>query len=493
MRMHILGALASAGLLLPACTATDLSADAPMTLTRAEVDANLYQQLETEGELDWNAVDDLTLWSAIAHGEYMVSVGYQSPKADDDDAAAAARGDILQFIARDLAETTGTAEKSSKDLLVFDEEVLPVVDVVVDSYETLVNLRAHPDVRYVEPLGYQTEEELQKSSAGCSNDPDNSIPSADFETISPGATVPWNFVEANIPEAWELSTGEGVTAVVIDTGTSPNQPRLGAQFAAGSPSTRSIERVGTFRSYWWQSLDGPDDDCGHGTLMAGTLAAPRAAGGAIVGVAHGANLIAIRATNDVILNGSTEKKGVADALIFAANRSDVRVISMSLGHVFSSSRIADAIRYAHDRGKLIFAAAGTSTSFTNWFGVVFPATMAETVAVTGIDTSGYVRCDTCHAGSAVDFVAIMQRAEDGDRTSLSLAMSGDVPGRVGGSSTATATMAGIATLVWARNPSLSRDQVLQILKEASDLYPSRDSKFGFGTVDAALAVSLASR
>jgi subtilisin family serine protease len=101
-----------------------------------------------------------------------------------------------------------------------------------------------------------------------------------------------------------------------------------------------------------------------------------------------------------------------------------------------------------------------------------------------------VRCDICHSGSAVDFVVVMQRAEDSSRTSLSLAMSGNTPGRVGGSSTATATMAGVAALVWARNPELSRDQVLQILRKASSLYPDRDSSLGFGTVDAALAVSL---
>ena len=57
-------------------------------------------------------------------------------------------------------------------------------------------------------------------------------------------------------------------------------------------------------------------------------------------------------------------------------------------------------------------------------------------------------------------------------------------------STATATMAGVAALVWARNPLLTRDQVLQILREASSLYPDRDDDFGFGTVDAGLAVSL---
>jgi subtilisin family serine protease len=363
--------------------------------------------------------------------------------------------------------------------------------VEIDSFEPLIALRRRPDVRYVEPLGYLTEAELQKSEAGCSNDPEPFIPAEDFGTVTPAATVPWNFFETNIPDAWPLSTGRGVTVALIDTGVSAAQAKLGGEFATGDSTGRFIEKAGTFRPDSDGPPDGPDDDCGHGTLMAGTIAAPRSSGGAIAGVAHGANLLAIRATDDVVLNSANEKKGVADALVLAANRDDVKVISMSLGHIFSSSRIEDAVRYAHARGKLMFVAAGTSTSFTSWVGVTFPATMDEVVAVTGVETgAGLVRCDVCHAGSAVDFVVVMQRAEDSDRTSLSLAMSGDTPGRVGGSSTATATMAGVAALVWARNPLLTRDQVLQILREASSLYPDRDDDFGFGTVDAGLAVSL---
>ncbi|WP_428268688.1 S8 family serine peptidase [Haliangium sp.] len=496
MNRALLAALAGASL-LTACTAAELPNElhGPEPMSRAEVDAVIYQHIEAEGDFAWSDADDLTLWSAVVHGGYVVSVGYtEAPaaKALPDGAESDTRSALLGFIAGDLARSTGTAEKSSQELLVYDEDVLPVLDVEIDSYETLIELRQRSDVRYVEPLGYLTEEDLQKSDAGCSNDPESNIPAEDFDVVSPGATVPWNFIEMGIPEAWELSTGQGVTVAVIDTGTSATQARLGRDFAIGESTGRFIERVGTFRKRSSDPPDGPDDDCGHGTLMNGTAAAPRAEGGAIAGVANGANLLAIRATDDVIINSSNEKKGVADALVLAADRDDVKVISMSLGHVFSSSRVADAIRYAHGRGKLIFAAAGTSTSFTRFVGVVFPARMDETVAVTGItDGVGFERCKVCHAGSAVDFVVIMQRDGDSDRTSLSLAMSGNTPGRVGGSSTATATMAGVAALVWARNPALSRDQVLQILREASSEFPGRDSDFGYGTVDAALAVSLA--
>ncbi|WP_045119443.1 S8 family peptidase [Haliangium ochraceum] len=500
---RVLFATLTSATLFASCASADLTGSAgsePATMTRDQIDAVIYEHLETQGDFHWNDVDDRTLWSAVVLGDYHVSVGYRedaeaSVKAvasAEDDAVArqATRNELLSFIAEERAQD-GAAFKSAADLVLFEEDTLAVLDVEVDSYETLVELRQRDDVRYVEPLNYLMAEELQKSSAGCSNDADFNIPAEDFDVVS-GNIVPWNFVEMNIPQAWQQSTGSGVTVALIDSGTSAAQAKLNGAFASGFSADRFIERVGTFRPGSSSTPDGPDDDCGHGTYMAGTIAAPMSGDGSMVGVAHGANLLAIRGIDDVIINSSDEKKGVADALILAAERSDVKVISMSLGHVFSSSRVADAVRYAHARGKLIFAAAGTSTSFTNWVGVTFPASMDETVAVTGIETgNGFVRCDVCHVGRAVEFVVVMQRASDGDRTSLSLTMSGNTPGRVGGSSTATATMAGVAALVWAKNPSLSRDQVLDILRASSSEFPSRDSKFGFGTVDAALAVSLA--
>ena len=85
-----------------------------------------------------------------------------------------------------------------------------------------------------------------------------------------------------------------------------------------------------------------------------------------------------------------------------ANNASVKVISMSMGNIVSVGKIEDGIKYAYSKGKLIFCAAGTSTSFTTFAGVIFPAWMPEAVAVTGIkDTSTYQACDVCHTGSKV--------------------------------------------------------------------------------------------
>jgi serine protease len=82
----------------------------------------------------------------------------------------------------------------------------------------------------------------------------------------------------------------------------------------------------------------------------------------------------------------------------------------------------------------------------------------------------------------------MQRRNDNARTSLTLAMSGSQPSRSSGSSAATATTAGIAALIWAQNPSWSRTTVLNKMKNAASIYPSRDGDFGWGIIDANAAV-----
>jgi subtilisin family serine protease len=59
---------------------------------------------------------------------------------------------------------------------------------------------------------------------------------------------------------------------------------------------------------------------------------------------------------------------------------------------------------------------------------------------------------------------------------------------VGGSSVATANAAGIAALIWAKNPGWNRAQILNKMITTSDLYPNRSASFGWGNLDALGAV-----
>ncbi|WP_425390250.1 S8 family peptidase [Ekhidna sp.] len=495
------------GFLLLACneeTSVTPLIDQQDPIAKSEIDKTIISSLQEDDEFKWSEASDEMLWSALIHGDSVLTLGYQ-PAGESDINGRISEIDIQQqaWISasdRIIDDAILMMQNQNPDLdedrvVIRRHEVLPFIDLKVSSLEVVKYFRSLDNVRYVEPLGYEvdfpvTDDGRIESSKGCSNDANYGIPSSDYTNISPGAKASWHLYANNVVNAWSSSTGSSIGIGLIDTGISPNQDNLNSNFNSGYSSGRSVNKYGFYVSswWWWANPDGPDDDCGHGTAMAGVMAAPRSTDGSSVGVAYNANLVSVRGTGDVVINGGKEKTGVSDALVFLGNRSDVKIISMSIGDVFSNSKVADAVRYAYGKGKLIFAAAGTSTSWTNWYGVIFPASMNETVAVTGIKESGYTRCDVCHSGSKVDFTVIMERTGT-ENHPLSLAMSGNQPSTVGGSSVATATAAGIAALVWAKNPGMSREQVLNKMKYTADLYPNRSSSFGWGTLNADAAVN----
>ena len=463
-------------------------------LTPAEINSIINKQIEETGTFKWDDVDSYVLWSAVMNGNNILTVGYDSEPFSENRSqkSLGIKNDIISLTV-DIESDVAEKAKSAKDVLVYDSEIINYIDLHVTSIDVIEALRYNPDVRYVEPSGYEyfAHENIEKSSSGCNNTPAN-VSTADYVTIAPNAQQSWTYTKHNIPQAWSYSTGSGITVGLIDTGVSAEQSLLGSNFNNGYSSGRFIQKYGTYvNSIWpWStSTDGPHDKCGHGTLMAATIASPRNNRNLPVGVAYGCNLVAYRATSDVVLDGYHEKRGVSNALTQLANRSDVKVISMSIGHIFSAGNISDAIKYAYSKGKLIIAAGGTSTSFTNWAGVIFPASMSETVAVTGItDGSGYTECAVCHKGSKIDFTVIMQRAGNSDRTSVCLGFFENTNTYVGGSSVATATTAGIAALIWARHPSWTRQQVLEKMKQSASFYPNRHSDFGWGSINALAAV-----
>lgn len=453
----------------------------------------ISEQLEATGDFSWSNVDAEILWSAAIHGDGILTVGFSN------NAYRLEKGMAADEVRKDIVSITKSIESDGlknslrdQDVIVYEPEFLNYIDLKVTKLETVVALLSLEGIRYIEPNGfsYLADEMVEKSSSGCDKDP-VSVSSADYTTLTPGCQVSWVFYKHNIPLAWTISTGAGIGVGLIDTGISDDQSLLGSSFNSGYSSNRVIRKYGVYVDSnwpWSTKTDGYHDKCGHGTLMGATISSPRNNQGFPVGVAYNCNLVAYRATSNVVVDGYHEKRGVARALTELGNRSDVKVISMSIGHIFSIGSISDAVQYAYNHGKMIIAAGGTSTSFTNWAGVIFPANMSETVAVTGItDGNGYTECDVCHKGAKIDFAVIMERSNT-DRHSVVLGYYNHTRTYVGGSSVATATTAGIAALVWAKHPTWSRAQVLQRMKESADLYPNRHSDFGWGTIDAFQAV-----
>jgi serine protease len=459
-----------------------------------EINRLIIASVEKNSKFSWNDADDFMLWSAAMLGDSILTIGYgrnsfNELKSTDDKML---KSEILDLI-RGIEFESPNGLKSDEEILIYEDEILNYFDIRVSTLESVKALREYAGIRYIDASGYRFYDYQSglKSDSGCNTDA-ATVNSADYRTITPGCLVSWVYDKHNVPSAWAYSTGSGVGVGLIDTGVSSSQSLLGSNFNDGYSSGRTISKYGVFVNSIWPwvtTTDGSADKCGHGTMMAATISGPRNDNNQPVGVAYNCNLVAYRATGDVVLDGYHEQKGVAKALTALGGRSDVKIISMSIGHIISIGSIEDAVKYAYAQGKLIFAAGGTSTSFTNWAGVIFPAWMDETVAVTGItDGSGYTECAVCHKGSKIDFTVIMERASDDSRHSVCLGFYEDTKTYVGGSSVSTSFTAGIAALVWAKYPSWTRAQVLQRLKESASLYPNKDGNFGYGSIDALKAV-----
>ncbi|SEB75946.1 Subtilase family protein [Tenacibaculum sp. MAR_2009_124] len=456
-------------------------------LTKKEINDIIKRSIESSGDFLWSDQDVHTIYSALKHGNDILTVGYGSTKDNFE------RSPTSETIKQDILTLINSTEKafSKGKNEIYADDNINVIDVKINNQETLTALLNDSSVRYIEPADYSFfENEQVRSSKGCGYRQQN-LSSSDYRTVAPGARVPWSFDLHKIPQAWNHSTGAGITIAVIDTGLSPQQKWMNQYFNDGYSNGRTVQKYGTFVDSWWpwsNNYDGVNDKCGHGTSMASVATAPRNNNNLPVGVAYNANLVSYRAVENVIIDDYHEKRGVAEALTALGKRSDVKVISMSIGSPFSISRVKDAVKYAYNRGKMIIAAGGTSTTFTTWFGVIFPASMNETVAVTGIKEGVYDNCDTCHSGSKIDFTIQMQRTNGTDNKVPVLSYYNGKSDYEGGSSIATATTAGIAALVWSKHPSWSRAQVLQKMKQSSDYYPSKNSEYGHGNINALKAV-----
>ena len=476
-----------------------------------EAITKIVEETLREGKVfNWNTVDDFTLWSAGVNSDGFFAIGYTLPEIQDiksvikdiqitDSKWTAVKNKIYDVILDGERQMEPGKSIQAKDILPFGQpEVLPNFTVKITNPETITKLRSMKEVRYVEASGFNLDDDRikERSGSGCGdNGPAPYIWSADYTNYAPWIKVPWNFQNANIPAAWNQTSGNNVKICIIDTGGSDNQNNLGSPnyFNSGWSQGRTIQKKSTLYSgfWWWRKKDAPHDQCGHGTATSGLATAPRGSDGNAVGVAYNSDLVVYRAVEDVLISTSNERAGVRDALVGAALDGNVKIISMSIGTPFWSSTVADGIYFANAYGKMIFAAAGTSTSWTSWYPVIFPANMNQTIAVTGLkEGNSLTKCTVCHDGSEVEFALVMERSSNSDRTMLTLSVANtNTPTYFGGSSCATATVAGIAALVWSKNTSLNKNQVKNKLILASSNYPNKDSDLGWGTINAYQAVN----
>ncbi|MFG1609971.1 S8 family serine peptidase [Actinoplanes sp. NPDC049265] len=261
----------------------------------------------------------------------------------------------------------------------------------------------------------------------------------------------------DIVDAHKISTGQGITVGLIDTGVNVKHRDLKQAVLPGLDTGTS-------------GGDGRSDYDGHGTQMAGVIAGRGHDGGSgVLGIAPSAELLPVSIT----LNGLTDSSDAVKGLDFAVKHG-AKVINMSFT-MPSSPELQDAVRRARAADVVLVAGAGNKNQLGDG---AFPALYHEVLSVGAIDRKGKI-ADVSVANEGVDIVA-----PGVDILSTSnRAASGYNLGT--GTSDATAIVSGAAALIRAKYPDLSAaDVVHRLTATATDAGPKgRDDSYGYGRLN----------
>lgn len=345
-------------------------------------------------------------------------------------------------------------------------------------------LRRQPGVLYVEPdyLVYATRPRVTLG---------HDAPARTGSTLllfDPGSEVlPWGVERIGAPLVWLGSpdgpppnVGEGIKVGIIDTGIDYTHPDLADNYVLGYDFVNSD----------WDPLD----DNGHGTHVAGIIAAvddgpnwggANTGGVSVVGVAPRVELYVAKSLDE---EGVGYMSDIVAALDVAADYG-VGVVNMSLGSPFWSRTLKRACDSADKSGVLLVAAAGNEG--VSWLDV--PARYSSVMAV-GATTqadqrasfSNYARqLDLCAPG--VDVLSTMPTYTV--RLNQSPYGYQQVYDYLSGTSMACPHVSGAAALAWWAHPGWTHTELRSHLRAtAEDLGASgRDKYFGYGLVDAAAA------
>jgi len=194
--------------------------------------------------------------------------------------------------------------------------------------------------------------------------------------------IGWNITAFNLPSTWKKTKGEGVKVAILDSGCDLDHPDLKKNLLEGKNFVEPSQP--------------PKDMCGHGTHVAGTIAAENNDVG-MVGVAPECKIIPVKVLD---ANGNGNMANVAKAIRWAAT-SGADIISLSLGSPCKLQQVRKAIQYAAKRGIPTFCAAGNAGKTKEVF---YPAAYPETIAIGSINEN-FQRSSFSNTGKNLDFMA----------------------------------------------------------------------------------------
>jgi serine protease len=297
----------------------------------------------------------------------------------------------------------------------------------------------------------------------------NFIYQASIAPNDPEYSKQWHLHNINAEQAWVSNRGAGVTVAIIDTGVSRVTDLEKTEFVAGYDFVH--HRVAA------------DDDNGHGTHVAGTVAQSTNNGYGVAGVAYEAKIMPLKVLS---ASGGGTVADIAESIKFAADNG-ADVINMSLGGGGESSLMKEAIDYAYNKGVVIIAAAGNE----NQNSASYPARYNHVVGVAAFDAKGE-KAEFSNYGAGVDIAA--PGGGHGSKVWQETINPDGGPSQIiglQGTSMAAPHVAGVAALIKSvgiKDP----EAVFQVLhKSVRSIVEDPLNHYGSGQLNAAAAVQLA--
>jgi len=273
----------------------------------------------------------------------------------------------------------------------------------------------------------------------------------------------WHINKIGANTAWDNTQGGGVTIAILDSGMDSAHPDLAGNTVAG------------YNAY--DNNTNTTDVCGHGTKAAGSAAATINNTAGVAGVAGQAKIMPVRIAYNNSGSCYAYFSTMASGVTWAADHG-ARVVNISYANVPTSSAVQSAANYLKGKGGLLFVSAG---NYNRDEGFTPTDTMIPVSATDSADNRASFSSYGAFVALSAPGVGIYTTVQGGGY------------GAVNGTSFASPVAAAVAALVMSANPSLSADQVKNILfSTAVDLGTAgRDIYFGYGRVNAAAAVAAA--
>ncbi len=411
---------------------------------------------EGKGNVSANDMEEESVPAAVKNPEIGKTEGTEEPEGTE--GVDYASGEVI-LVLEDVGIATLSLEGIEEEITGDDDGVqFAVMDIEDDmSVEEAVEFYSEvPGVAFAQP-NYIYELEEPKLQGEAVND------ARYYEQ--------WYLDSLNMEQAWSLMETvpcKKVRVAVIDSGIDLYHADLNANVNAAlcvNSVTTNYPRISSDYSV-----------NGHGTHVAGIIGAVTGNGRGIAGISNNyAEIIAIQSHDGRNMLSSY----VVNAIQFATEQ-DADIINMSMGMNQEDRLLKAAMENAYNRGILIVCSAGNDGTDRKHY----PSAYSSAIGVIATGESGAKRSDASYGTD--NFISA-----PGDRILSTLPNGGY--GYMGGSSMSAGVVSGVAAAVWAVNPSLSVEDVKNILaKTATDTYsPGFDAYSGWGIVAADKAVERA--